>query len=217
MEPLYERYRPRNLDEVVGQPKAVRKIRLLAERGLGGHAYWVCGPSGTGKTTLARIIAGFVANPMATVELDAGELHPRRLEEMRATLYLAGMGAPGGRAYIVNEAQGLHTGMIRQLLTALEPIAPRGLWVFTTTKAGQESLGEDHEDAGPLLSRCIRIELETEELAGPFARFARTVAEAEGLNAQPLEEYIRLAERCQCNLRAMLQAVESGEMVGDGT
>ena len=59
---LHEQYRPRSWSEVVGQDKAIAKVKLLAKRGLAGRAYWITGQSGTGKTTIARLIAAEVAS-----------------------------------------------------------------------------------------------------------------------------------------------------------
>ena len=53
--PLYERYRPTSLDQVIGQPKAVKRIQTVGNPG--GKSYWISGISGSGKTTLARVIA----------------------------------------------------------------------------------------------------------------------------------------------------------------
>ena len=50
---LYEKYRPQTFEEVLGQDKAVAKIRRIIDRGWGGQAFWISGASGTGKTTLA--------------------------------------------------------------------------------------------------------------------------------------------------------------------
>jgi ABC-type glutathione transport system ATPase component len=76
MTALYEQYRPRDLSEVVGQDQAVGKVKLLANRGLVGRVFWITGPSGTGKTTLARIIAEDVAgSEAATEEIDAQDLN----------------------------------------------------------------------------------------------------------------------------------------------
>ena len=54
---LYERERPASLDEIVGQSEAVAKIKRLVDQHWGGRAWWISGASGTGKTTLARILA----------------------------------------------------------------------------------------------------------------------------------------------------------------
>lgn len=67
---LTEQYRPKSWDDVVGQDKIVSKIQALAKRGLAGRAYWLSGQSGTGKTTIARVIAADVADAFFISELD---------------------------------------------------------------------------------------------------------------------------------------------------
>src|SRR5262249_4680832 len=59
--PLTEQYRPKTWQDVVGQDKVVNRLLALRRRGLAGRAYWLSGPSGTGKTTIARLIAAEVA------------------------------------------------------------------------------------------------------------------------------------------------------------
>lgn len=210
---LYEKYRPHCLDEVLGQDKAVKKIRLLLQRGWGGRAWWLCGASGTGKTTLARIIADHGADDFYVTEYDSADaLTVAAIDAMETDMrYLAP--GKGGRAYIINEAHGLRKQIIRRLLGLLERLPSHVCVVFTTTKTGESSLFDDQIDAHPLLSRCAKIELTNQGLAKVFAEHCRRVATIEGLNGRPIEQYVRLAQACKNNCRQMLMAIECGDML----
>ena len=210
---LHEQYRPQSWEQVTGQDKAVRTIQGLAKRGIGGRAYFISGQSGTGKTTIAKLIAAETADPLNIDELDASECTPARLREIERQSACRAIGHKTGRAYLVNEAHALRKDAIRQLLVMLERIPAHVVWVFTTTCDGQDRLFEDCEDASPLLSRCTAISLSRRGLAEAFAERARSIAQAEGLDGRAMGDYIRLAKDCRNNLRMMLQQIEAGAML----
>jgi len=212
---LYEKYRPANLEQFVGNDKAVTKVRKLMERGVGGRAYWITGASGTGKTTLALILGKTIASDWNIKEIDSTGLFPSHIKEIEDTIRYHGMEIEkglGGHAIIINEAHGLRKDTIRQLLVTLERIPSHVIFCFTTTKIGERDLFEDQIDASPLLSRCVEISLTNQGLAPLFADRAKEIAVAEGLDGQSGEEYVKLARRCSNNMRMMLQEIDSGAM-----
>ena len=57
MESLYTKYRPQTFEQVVGQKRVVETLKRAVVEGRTSHAYLFCGPRGTGKTTMARLLA----------------------------------------------------------------------------------------------------------------------------------------------------------------
>jgi len=213
MKTLYEKHRPTSFDEVLGQEKAISKVKRLLERGWGGRAWWISGASGTGKTTIGRIIAGCGADNFYITEYDSADaMSVSEIDRLEQDMsYLAP--GKGGRAYIINEAHGLRKPIIRRLLGLLERIPGHVCIVFTTTKTGESSLFDEQIDAHPLLSRCSKIELTNQGLAKVFAEHCQKIATRENLNGKPLQNYIKLAQSCKNNCREMLMAIEAGDML----
>src|SRR6516225_3718845 len=87
---LTEQYRPRTWADVVGQDKLVARIQSLAKRGLAGRAYWLSGQSGTGKTTIARLLAAEVADDFMVQEVDASTLTLSSLTELERQSQVSG-------------------------------------------------------------------------------------------------------------------------------
>ncbi len=207
---LYQQYRPASFADVVGQDKVLAKLAKLRSRGLAGRTYWITGGSGSGKTTIARILAAEVADDWQTVEYDTPrQLTVREIDQIRRDYCFRPLG--GGACIIVNESHGLRRDQIERLLGATENAPEWVTWIFTTTNEGSE-LFDDLPDAGPFGSRTIPLNLARRGLSEPFAVRCREIATQEGINGKPLADYVKLAKRCGNNLRRMIQAVDAGDL-----
>lgn len=209
--PLYERVRPQTFAEVVGQDKTVAKLAFMRARGgLAGRAYFLSGKSGTGKSSIARIIAAEVAEDFAIVEVDAETLTAAQIIELRRKISTRTIGPKTGHAVIIDECHGLSKGALSQMLKATETFPDNAVWILTTTTEGLESFSNKaHADA--LLSRFCKLPLSQRDLSAPFAKRVKEACEQFGLGLPTIEDCIQLAKRCGNNLRAMLSAVECGE------
>lgn len=208
---LIEKYRPRTWSEVVGQAEALNAIDMLRPRGLGGRAYWISGPPGVGKTTIARLLAAEMADPLFVREMDAGELGAPAVREIAYEVHLMAWGR-GGRAFIVNEAHSLRADVLRSLLTILEDLPEHVATIFTTTTAGEAELFSRSADWQAFLSRCVDLRLNHEPPGA--VELVRRIADREGLGGAPEERWRLLADESRWNIRLMLQQVDSGRMAG---
>jgi replication-associated recombination protein RarA len=222
MASLFERHRPQSFEDVVGQDKAVATLRRLKP---GARAFYLCGPSGSGKTTLARIVAHAFAESWHVDEIDAADCTMDYLRGMEAAFAYRGMGDKQGKAWIVNEAHALRGQVLTRFLTLIEQLPDHCTILFTTSK-GRQVMLEGFDDADPFLSRCSVVEMAVETAKTPFVKDAgpltrklaehvRTIAQAEGLDGRPIEEYIGLALKRKNNVRAMLSDVDAGCMAKD--
>lgn len=112
---------------------------------------------------------------------------------------------------------GLSDRVVSRLQTVLEEpqVQRNSTWIFTTTNRGQRALFDDKFDACPFLSRATALEFESRgsELELAFAVHVRKIAQAEGCDGRPLEDYLALVRRCGHNLRKAIGEVESGAML----
>ncbi len=155
MTALYRKYRPQNFDEVVGQEAVVRTLKNAIAAGQVRQAYLFAGPRGTGKTSMARILAkalnceqGPTPTPdntcgacvaitngssMDVVEMDAAS--QRGIDDIRDIREKA-MLQPAGRykVYILDEAHQLTDAAWQALLKLIEEPPPHLLFVFCTTE-----------------------------------------------------------------------------------
>jgi replication-associated recombination protein RarA len=173
---------------------------------LGGRAVWITGKSGTGKTTLAKLLAAEIADPLCVDEMTGRSLTGPTVRTMAAQSRYMGLGIKTGRVFIVNESQGLKREAIEELLDILEAIPDHVAWIFTTTTEGQERLFDESIDAHPLLSRCTVVPLTSQGLSKPFAAYLESV---DPLGPRPAKFYSKLIEDCRNNLREALSWLES--------
>lgn len=99
---LFEKYRPSQWSEVVGQDKAVKMLTGLRDRnGFGGQAYFLSGGSGTGKSSIAKLIVGEIAEPLNVFETDGAYVDLPMLKQIQGEWRYYGNGRKTGRAYTV--------------------------------------------------------------------------------------------------------------------
>ena len=168
---LYRTYRPSTFDEVAGQEHIVKTLKnALATKKL-AHAYLFAGPRGTGKTTMAKLLAkalncdegiGCQCNQCKNCKAIIDGTHPDVIEldaasnngvdEIRELIDKVKYGTILGRykVYIIDEVHMLSTGAFNALLKTLEEPPEHVIFILATT--------EPHKILPTILSRCQRYD-----------------------------------------------------------
>lgn len=202
---LYRKYRSQRFAELVGQEMAVRVLRNSLQRGRISHAYLMCGPRGTGKTSVARIFAKALNCPNASegdccgvcdvctaiaqgtavdvVEMDAAS--NRGIDDVRelAARVQRGPLSFQRKVYIIDEVHMITKEGFNALLKTLEEPPPHVVFCLCTTDPGKLPV--------TILSRCIRLDFQRIALPA-LAAHLRYIAAAEGMELTE-EAALRLA------------------------
>jgi DNA polymerase-3 subunit gamma/tau len=176
---LYRRHRPGSFDEVVGQTHVVRTLRNAVEQGKVHHAYLFVGSRGTGKTSMAKILARSLncerGGPTVTpcgecescvtiaagtsvdvIEMDAAS--NRSVDDVRDLRERVAYAPAGGRwkVYILDEAHMLTKEAWNAFLKTLEEPPPNTVFVLATT--------ESHKVMATIADRCQRFDFQRPSL-----------------------------------------------------
>lgn len=134
---LAEKLRPKSFDDVIGHSSIIRSIKkILSDKSLLPHSYLFSGPSGVGKTTLARLVTQEIGCKSYNVlEIDAvTQSSVDAMRELIANLRYPAMGGNPYRALILDEAHALTTMTYNTLLKDIEEPCAHLFFIFCTTE-----------------------------------------------------------------------------------
>jgi DNA polymerase-3 subunit gamma/tau len=195
---LYHRWRPQTFTDVVGQVHVTRTLQNALAGGRVAHAYLFTGPRGTGKTSVARILAKAVnclaesgpkpcnqcsachsiteGRALDLIEIDAASnTSVDDVRDLRDKVNFR----PNElkyRVYIIDEVHMLSTAAFNALLKTLEEPPPHVIFVLATT--------EVHKVPATILSRCQRFDFRRLTLAELTGKLRR-ICDAENIAIEP--------------------------------
>ena len=224
---LYRTYRPQKFEEVIGQEVIVKTLQNALATNKTTHAYLFSGPRGTGKTTVARILAKALncdsaptnepcgvcqscreimeGNSPDVIEIDAASNNGvDEIREIRDKVKFLPAGSKY-KVYIIDEVHMLTTSAFNALLKTLEEPPKHVVFILATT--------EPHKVLPTILSRCQRYDfksLTVQDIAGAI----KNVADSENVQIST-EAILGLAEGAEGGLRDALSFLDQAIALSD--
>ena len=224
--PLYRKYRPQTFHDLIGQENIVHALSNAIELNRIAHAYLLCGPRGTGKTSSARILAKSLnckegptltpcgkcpacldiinSVPVDVIEIDAAS--NRSVEDTQAILEKIQYVPVNGRykIYVIDEVHMLSNHAFNALLKTLEEPPENVIFILATT--------EPHKVLDTIISRCQRFDfrrITTDDIV----KRLEYIAKQENINISK-EALFLIAKNSQGGMRDALALLDQISVLG---